>query len=68
MADLSGVNSSLIQAPISVLSARPNRVTAMIAEKMSNKIIVVAFGGKSTKKWNAQMIKLAELGFRGLDN
>ena len=36
---------------------------AMIAEKRSNRIIVVVFGGKSTKTRNAQMIKLAELGF-----
>ena len=39
---------------------------AMIAEKRSNRIIVVAFGGKSTKTRNTQMIKLAELGFRKL--
>ena len=36
---------------------------AMIAEKRSDRIIVVVFGGKSTKTRNAQMIKLAELGF-----
>ena len=41
---------------------------AMIAEKRSNRIIVVVFGGKSTKTRNAQMIKLAELGFRKLQN
>ena len=41
---------------------------AMIAEKRSDRIIVVVFGGKSTKTRNAQMIKLAELGFRELDN
>ena len=41
---------------------------AMIAEKRSDRIIVVVFGGKSTKTRNAQMIKLAELGFRKLDN
>ena len=39
---------------------------AMIAEKRSDRIIVVVFGGKSTKTRNAQMIKLAELGFRKL--
>jgi D-alanyl-D-alanine carboxypeptidase len=39
---------------------------AMIAEKRSDRIIVVAFGGKSTKTRNTQMIKLAELGFRKL--
>ena len=38
----------------------------MIAEKRSDRIIVVVFGGKSTKTRNAQMIKLAELGFRKL--
>jgi len=36
MAYLNGVNSNLIQASISVFSARPNRVTAMIAEKIKN--------------------------------
>ena len=36
---------------------------AMIAEKRSDRIIVVVFGGKSTKTRNTQMIKLAELGF-----
>ena len=41
---------------------------AMIADKMSDRIIVVVFGGKSTKTRNAQMIKLAELGFKELDN
>ena len=41
---------------------------AMIAEKRSDRIIVVVFGGKSTKTRNAQMIKLAELGFKELDN
>ena len=41
---------------------------AVIAEKRSDRIIVVVFGGKSTKTRNAQMIKLAELGFRELDN
>ena len=41
---------------------------AMIAEKRNDRIIVVVFGGKSTKTRNAQMIKLAELGFRELDN
>ena len=35
----------------------------MIAEKRSDRIIVVVFGGKSTKTRDAQMIKLAELGF-----
>ena len=40
----------------------------MIADKMSDRIIVVVFGGKSTKTQNTQMIKLAELGFRKLDN
>ena len=40
---------------------------AMIAEKRSDRIIVVVFGGKSTKTRNAQMIKLAELGFRELE-
>ena len=40
----------------------------MIAEKRNDRIIVVVFGGKSTKTRNAQMIKLAELGFRELDN
>ena len=39
---------------------------AMIAEKRSDKIIVVVFGGKSTKTRNAQMIKLADLGFMKL--
>ena len=39
---------------------------AIIADKMSDRIIVVVFGGKSTKTRNAQMIKLAELGFRKL--
>ena len=39
---------------------------AMIAEKRSDRIIVVVFGGKSTKTRNTQMIKLAELGFRKL--
>jgi D-alanyl-D-alanine carboxypeptidase len=38
----------------------------MIAEKRSDRIIVVVFGGKSTKTRNAQMIKLAELGFKQL--
>ena len=38
----------------------------MIAEKRSDRIIVVVFGGKSTKTRNAQIIKLAELGFRKL--
>jgi len=41
---------------------------AMIAEKRSDRIIVVVFGGKSTKTRNAQMIELAELGFKELDN
>ena len=41
---------------------------AMIAEKRSDRIIVVVFGGKSTKTRNARMIKLAELGFKELDN
>ena len=41
---------------------------AVIAEKRSDRIIVVVFGGKSTKTRNAQMIKLAELGFKELDN
>ena len=36
---------------------------AMVAEKRNNSIIVVIFGGKSTKSRNAQLIKLAELGF-----
>ena len=40
---------------------------AMIAEKRNDRIIVVVFGGKSTKTRNAQMIKLAELGFRELE-
>jgi len=40
----------------------------VIAEKRSDRIIVVVFGGKSTKTRNAQMIKLAELGFKELDN
>jgi D-alanyl-D-alanine carboxypeptidase len=35
----------------------------MIAEKRSDRIIVVVFGSKSTKTKNTQMIKLAELGF-----
>jgi D-alanyl-D-alanine carboxypeptidase len=39
---------------------------AIIAEKRSDRIIVVVFGGKSTKTRNTQMIKLAELGFRKL--
>ena len=39
---------------------------AMIAEKRSDRIIVVVFGGKSTKTRNTQMIKLAELGFKKL--
>ena len=39
---------------------------AMIAEKRSDRIIVVVFGGKITKTRNAQIIKLAELGFRKL--
>ena len=39
----------------------------MIAEKRSDRIIAVVFGGKSTKMRNAQMIKLAELGFRELE-
>ena len=41
---------------------------AIIAEKRSDRIIVVVFGGKSTKTRNAQMIKLAELGFKQLYN
>ena len=41
---------------------------AVIAEKRSDRIIVVVFGGKSTKTRNAQMIKLAELGFMQLYN
>ena len=41
---------------------------AMIAEKRSDRIIVVVFGGKSTKTRNAQMVKLADLGFRQLYN
>ena len=36
---------------------------ATIAKKRNDKIIVVVFGGKSTKTRNTQMIKLAELGF-----
>ena len=36
---------------------------AMIAKKRNDNIIVVVFGGKSTKTRNTQMIKLAELGF-----
>ena len=36
---------------------------AMIAEKRSDRIIVVDFGCTSTKTRNAQMIKLAELVF-----
>ena len=39
---------------------------AMIAEKRSDRIIVVVFGGKSTKTRNAHMITLAELGFKQL--
>ena len=39
---------------------------AMIAEKRSDRIIVVLFGGKGAKTRNAQMIKLAELGFKQL--
>ena len=39
---------------------------AIIAEKRSDRIIVVVFGGKSTKTRNTQMIKLAELRFRKL--
>ena len=39
---------------------------AMIVEKRSDRIIVVVFGGKSTKTRNAEMIKLAKLGFRKL--
>ena len=39
---------------------------AMIAEKRSYRIIVVLFGGKGAKTRNAQMIKLAELGFKQL--
>ena len=39
---------------------------AMIAEKRRDRIIVVIFGGKSTKTRNDQMIKLTELGFRKL--
>ena len=39
---------------------------AMIAEKRSDHIIVVLFGGKSTKTRNAQMVKLADLGFKQL--
>ena len=39
---------------------------AMIAEKRSDKIIVVVFGGKSTQTRNTQMIKLADLGFTKL--
>ena len=39
---------------------------AMIAEKRSDRIIVVVFGGKSTKKRNAQMMKLADLGLSKL--
>jgi len=39
---------------------------AMIAEKRSDRIIVVVFGGKSTKTRNEQMVKLAKLGFRKL--
>ncbi|MDA9794774.1 hypothetical protein N9C22_00735 [Paracoccaceae bacterium] len=41
---------------------------AVIAEKRSDRIIVVVFGGKRTKTRNARMIKLAELGFKELDN
>ena len=41
---------------------------AMITEKRSDSIIVVVFGGNSTKTRNAQMIKLADLGFRKLQN
>ena len=40
---------------------------AVIAEKRSDRIIVVIFGGKSTKTRNAQMIKLAGVGFRELE-
>ena len=39
---------------------------AMIAEKRSDRIIVVLFGGKSTETRNAQIVKLAELGFKQL--
>ena len=39
---------------------------AMIAEKRNDRIIVVVFGGKSTKTRNTQMIKLADLGFMKL--
>ena len=39
---------------------------AMIAEKRSDRIIVVVFGGKSTKTRNEQMVKLADLGFKKL--
>ena len=40
---------------------------AMIAEKRSDRIIVVVFGGKSTKTGNAQMIKLGDLGLKELE-
>jgi D-alanyl-D-alanine carboxypeptidase len=39
---------------------------AMIVEKNNDSIIVVVFGGKSTKTRNAQMIKLAVVGFNEL--
>jgi len=39
---------------------------AMIAERKSDRIIVVLLGGKSTKTRNAQMIKLAVVGFNEL--
>ena len=39
---------------------------AMITEKRSDRIIVVVFGGKSTKTRNAQMIRLADVGFNEL--
>ena len=40
----------------------------MIADKVSDRIIIAVFGGKSTKTRNAQMIKLAVLGFIKLDD
>ena len=39
---------------------------AMITAKRSDRIIVLVFGGKSTETRNAQMVKLAELGFKQL--
>jgi D-alanyl-D-alanine carboxypeptidase len=41
---------------------------AMIADKRSDRIILVVYGGKSTKTRSAQMIKLADVGFNELKN